>query len=124
MAIGYLEVANLLRDYLRGRIDLASYYDRMVDMRYSGEADSNALKLLKQMELRYSDFSGASVQEVVLKKELQRLWSPSDWQVLPIVEIENASTSPISPSYYLEDMKKNGHSSYNEDSMMLAVSAA
>jgi hypothetical protein len=117
MAIGYLEVVDLLREYIRGAIDLTTYRDRMVEMRLSHETDSNAVKLLKKMELRYADFSGASLEEVILKKELQKLWSPLNLEVLsPTVEIEGVST--ISPSYYLEDTKQNGHSSYNMDLQM------
>ncbi len=120
MKIEFLEVVGLLLNYIRGKVDLASFRDSVVAMRMSGNADSNAMKLLGQIEVRYADFADVPVPESLLKGELQALLSSEKWSV-PQIRVQEVSSSGAKASAKLQDFESDKSS--NHESILIGAAA-
>lgn len=110
MRVGFFDVVDLLRNYIRGGENLELFRDRCVELRLSGDVDGNALQLLRQIEVRYADFSDVSVEEALLKSELQMLLRPNKWMVLDT----HTEASPLpKPSWRVQGFSDKDQESSN-----------
>ena len=77
----------------------------------SEKVDSNAAKLLGQIEVRYADYSDVAVEEAQLKKELQTLLSGEKWYVSEVClrDIFSSQVTASSRVQGFEDKKESSN---------------